>query len=958
MGYVRSNSGGTALNANVSSFELYWGARIAAGDCVVVKIVWQTAHGSGSLNVTDLALNLYNRVLQVEDGTSGLFIECWVALDVEGGNIGPVVATYTGSDSIHDIAMTIADYSNVLDVAAYDTSSAAWQGLGPLVTSVTKGYAAEILMGIGVSRYNDSALRPGPIGEALALNNVQPPYGTGWQSRESCLVFESIYTWDLQSNDPVGTVVEFSVSPIGTIQSFTSIGCAIIALKVQGQPLAPGNAWLMIDEPGMGLTDRTGYLDFSDTGSGSHSFTNTLNERGTSTIPLRIAGTDPYIPTIGASVYEYDLNLAGSFIVFAGTISQYDVTWEDDAGNRVITITVVSFEQCFDAIRVPPQTLYYDTAANMFAYLYNTYCGGVPVALGITNATFQVYKLDINWDTVGSLFKKLATLASANWGIDLSTLTVYIKPPDTTAAPFAITPSQILFDSIKWNQDRTDFRTRQIVRLSLDAFSDSSELFPVPSSFYSSHIPFYVNLLRPAQTITNAWLTNNVQNSASGTFTGIPAPGDTIIINYPQSGSIYNWVPDAPWQVGQVIIDPAGNVQKCTQGNSNGQTTKLGGTAAALTQIPSGDPGWNDALGGETTDGAIIWTCLGPTGAGGLGGSTYTWVTTLANTVTPPVLPNNAIWGLVKIGNTIGECMQNLVDAINCNNYTRGSTFSWPTWENPLVNASTAGSPADTIMIVNKSAGSGFIASLMSTGTAFSWDTAETSGGTSPFGTIALAVAENGSSNTSNLYYTPGSLIVAVASIPTGVSGTPSRLQIQYQRADGDTIVCEDTALVALRAAVENGTGNYQCLIDDTSNTSNASGLQECQAALSAYSLIPVKFRLTTMVAGLLTGQYLSPTLAIPAALAALIALGGAVYLIQEISGEFVPVRPYADPFVPGAGHFRYTLTLYNVSQIYTYLAFWENMGSGGGGSTSSSSGGLLASQPNNSNAGGISYPS
>ena len=101
----------------------------------------------------------------------------------------------------------------------------------------------------------------------------------------------------------------------------------------------------------------------------------------------------------------------------------------------------------------------------------------------------------------------------------------------------------------------------------------------------------------------------NTQNHALGTFTGQPLPGDTISIGYPQSGSIYNWIPNAPYGVGQIIVDPANHIQSATQAGTSGAT----------------QPSWDDT-GGTTSDGPespelpgfvgnVVWQDLGLSGA-------------------------------------------------------------------------------------------------------------------------------------------------------------------------------------------------------------------------------------------------------------------------------------------------------------------------------------------------------
>src|ERR1019366_4496140 len=323
------------------------------------------------------------------------------------------------------------------------------------------------------------------------------------------------------------------------------------------------------------------------------------------------------------------------------------------------------------------------------------------------------------------------------------------------------------YDSGSYQLNRQDYRNRQILRISLDAFAQSAELLGAGS------IPQSFVLIRPAATVTNAWLTKNTQNTAVGTFSGNPSPGDTITIGYPQTGSIYNWVPNAPYAIGQAIVDPSNHIQRVTvQGTSGGA-----------------QPSWNDT-GGTTSDGpgtpikpnfngAVVWQDEGLSGPGGVGASVYTFVAALDNTQ----------WGQVLIGPDAATTCYNLGNAINNNQQLAvndpqlvGNVYSWPTWENPVVNADNTNGGV-TITVRSKTSGAGYIASLSASSSAFSWSAGSTNGGATNPGTYPLQIATNGSSNTANIYYTPGSRVVALASLPSGLSSISGySLAIQYQR--------------------------------------------------------------------------------------------------------------------------------------------------------------------------------
>lgn len=894
MAYVQSISGASAHNANLTQFTLTFPNVTASGNAIVVDLLYRTA--SGTMNVVDGAGNSFTKIFSQVSGS--FRAECWYSVNiVKGVGVDTVYAEF--SATINDIAMAIHEYANIMNVLPVDTDSPVIGVNLSQNAQITTGYDTELLHAFGAT----SPATGGSATDPITLQDSNSP----WILREHASGgFEQIITFDMQFTQPLGStpfIVMNSVSDFAP-----TFAVCLIAFKVPPSPLSPGAAWLIINEPVIRYTDRSSYIHL---GGSSQSFSNILRQRGTANLTLYVKAGDTYQPTLGTQCFLYDRNNSGSTLVFAGTIDVMKISWLGTAGDRLIALSIVSFEQCFDALLVPPQTFYYQTAGEIFTSLYNSLCGGVPVVSGIVNASFVINSITCNWERLSDIFGQLATAASCVWGIDLATLSVFLQPISASPSPYTLHTSQVLWDSNEWEQNRQDFRDRQIIRISLDAFAQSAELFT-----WSGTIPATFTLMRPAETVTFAWLTKNTQNTATGTFTGNPNDGDTVTIGYPSSGSIYNWAPNAPYAIDQVIVDPANHIQRCTQAGHSG-----GGDSM---------PSWNDT-GGNTNDFQVVWLDLGLSGPGGIGASVYTFKNVL----------DNRVWGQVLISPFPGQTNQNLADAINSNQTVAGQAFSWPTWENPLINADRPNGVALTLTIRNKSAGQGYIASLLDSASNFSWSAGQTSGGVTTFGTVSIQVAAQGSSNTANLYFTPGSAVVSVASVPSGFSGS-GFLQVQYQRAASDCIVVEDTALVNLRAAIENGTGKYQQLVSDTSNTSNTSGLQKAQAALLAFSTIPISFRFKTLVRGLAPGQLLSISFSnLPVGINTIFSNG--TYVVQEIQGDIIPTKqPLDSASAPGAGRFEYTVMVINVSQIFDYLEFWQQLGGSGGGGSVNSGQGLL----------------
>lgn len=686
------------------------------------------------------------------------------------------------------------------------------------------------------------------------------------------------------TNDANGTVIGFVAMPSVSV------------------PPVPGTAWLVINEPIGGLTDQTARLDFSGDSGG---FQLMMRQRGTADIPIRVAANDSYSPTIGSEVFLYDVGPTATTLVFVGTIDTIPLTWDGVKGYRTYHCTAVSLEQCLDAILVPPQAFLNVTAGYIVTTLFNALMTGSPITLGTISGGSTIPSLVISdYTPLSDIISQLATSSQFVWYVDPATQQLEFHVPSLTTAPFSLVTQDINWDSMKWEQNRQDFRDRQIVQISQNAFANSSELFAPngTANFTLRELP---------NQVVAAWVTKNTQNTAVGTFTGLPADGDTVTISYPASGSTYNWAALSPYVLNQIIIDPAGHVQKVTTAGTSG----------------AAQPTWN-ASGSTTVDGTVIWTDQGISGGGSFADTVYTFKSAI----------DNREWGQVLIGATAAACATNLVYALNASESHRGVEYSMPTWENSLLNADAP--VAGVFTVRNKSAGQGYIAALSESATNFSWSAALTSGGSTTLGTEVLQVAVEGTSNTANLYYTPGSASVELASVPGGPSlpiTAPWYLQVEYTRLGADCIVVENTALVAERAAIEHGTGKYQQKTSDTNNTSAPTGLLAAQQALEAYSTLPVSFTFDTYFPGLTPGQYLTINMSdLPVGIAALV---NGDYVIQEVRGKLIEVDTYLDPdgmpMGANAGHYVYTVTVINVGVIGSYLDFWAGLGGSGGGSSS-----------------------
>ena len=487
-----------------------------------------------------------------------------------------------------------------------------------------------------------------------------------------------------------------------------------------------------------GLTDESHRLHY---GEGPHglggkettAFHSMLKQRATAEIAVSVPAGDSWLPQKGWQVYLYDVTANDQDCVFSGTIETIQTSWWGSNGDRLLSLSCVSFRQVLDSIRVFPGRLYQQqTAGYIFSDLL-TLAAGSPIVAGniSTGPTIDILLFD-GLPTIADCFNKLCAIEAVQfvWDIAPGTNIISFGPPGLFPSPFTIQKPDVLFECFDLISTRTDFRDRQAISIDFGAFGNSNDVFVGADQKSFA-------LRTPAHEVVAAFITKNTQNTATGTFTGQPAAGDQVTVNYPSSGSIYNWAASSPYYVGQVIVDPNGHLQRVV-------TASTPGGYSVPNAAPSGGsmPTWND-LGGLTNDGTYLqWQDMGATGLGGpYQATTYTFVNSLDNTQ----------WGQVLIGSSAAQTCQNLVDAINSAfpysvNVTlsplvaagrgAGYGFSLPTWENPLVSADQPSGLSFTIR--NQNPGQGYIATIGASSTAFSWSGVQTSGG-------VLSIAFDGS---------------------------------------------------------------------------------------------------------------------------------------------------------------------------------------------------------------------
>lgn len=923
-------------------------ASVSSADLTTVTVTLDNACTPGNvLLIEAYYTSISGSFIGCQPGTFNgdtLFPQYWLAsfifgvsdqiIDPRSGNL---LVCQTGGTS--DSSMPI--FNTTVGGLTTD-NTVVWRTLSPGGVSATP----PIMYGIGSGSYAfRSAATVGASGNNAITFSFEGPSGGGIQSfndivialseyKAGCAPGDAVQVYSLSGNltDPIPVVTPTLITPTNYLH-LCVLTHAYFAVPVSAvRPLLPASlpaAWYVANEPGIGLTDRSAYL-YCGQGT-KHSGNLQARQRGNWSYTLIVAEGNSYEPTLFQPVYFYDDPPAGYQIVFSGIVQSFKDRQIARDGWRYIDVTAVSLEAIFDTVYVSqPQEYVNQTCGFILTDLFTRFESGSPVTLGTVQAgaTLPIFNAPMG-TKLSDLWTQLATTSEFTWNVNAQTQQFFFGAPTAVAAPFAISSGGVMWDTIAHGTDGSDYRNRQGVRLSFDAFSHSMEYFTG-----SGQKSF--TLARPVKQVVAAYVTLSTPNHATAALSGQPSPGDTFTVG-PASGV---WQATHTYAIGGVIVDNAGFVQKITTVGS----PPLSGSSYPFTSA-------SEITGATTTDGNNIWTCQGPLGLG-TGASTYTWTATLDNTQ----------YGQVLIGANVAASIQNAADALNANAAVRGTTFSLPTWENSQINALSVTGTGFTAQ--QKAAGSGWVASLSATGTAFSWSAPQTSGGTSPQGsvgpnegaTISIQVYAQGTSTAApGLAYTEGSAVVNLAT-PLN-SGT--NLNVEYTRTDGDVIECERTDLVTAVAATSHGTGKFQQITDQSSlgliSTNALAGLQLCQQALSSYDVPPEDVELEILVPGILPGQLLTVDLTgywslLNTSLSPLVIQ----WYVEEVRVEYVQGITGQSPWMnqigaPGGGHYRYTLHLINVSQIGSYLDWWMGLGGGSSGGSSgplaATSGGALATQ-------------
>ncbi len=253
-------------------------------------------------------------------------------------------------------------------------------------------------------------------------------------------------------------------------------------------------------------------------------FSRPLNARGTASCTLKIKPGDSYMPAVGQDFYIED----GATRVFGGSIDQIQKTRLSDHGGWILDISAVSNERKLDKRMVGPQTYKNMYAGDIVIDIVTNYAAGESIGLGTIEQGALIPKIVYDYVNVSDALDELAKASNFIWFLDPDS-NLYFIERTTIAAPFPLTGADIINAAqgsrLTITLNRADFRDREYIRVSFNAFTPDVELFAGDGATTS------FDLSRPVNRVESMTLTTNTRASVSGTFSGAPANGETIRIN-------------------------------------------------------------------------------------------------------------------------------------------------------------------------------------------------------------------------------------------------------------------------------------------------------------------------------------------------------------------------------------------------------------------------------------------
>ena len=200
-----------------------------------------------------------------------------------------------------------------------------------------------------------------------------------------------------------------------------------------------------------------------------------IGQRGTCTLPLIVGPGDQFSPQVGEAIEIFD---PATTRVWAGTIEDVEVSWYGDDGWHLVTVTGISYEALFDTAQVDKLQYTATAAGTIFAALFAA-SGVTAVSLGTVDAGATIASIQVT--RISDAFATLALQSNTVWGVDPATMTLYFRAPDAVSAPWTMGAKDMVWETMKWKQSRSDFRSSQVIQLPDGSSQNSLSNTPNPS---------------------------------------------------------------------------------------------------------------------------------------------------------------------------------------------------------------------------------------------------------------------------------------------------------------------------------------------------------------------------------------------------------------------------------------------------------------------------------------------
>jgi len=292
------------------------------------------------------------------------------------------------------------------------------------------------------------------------------------------------------------------------------------------------------------------------------SFTATMGQRGTCSVPLCLDADNSYDPQIGdyLEIFELDPSDDSSFRVWAGTTDTRQLTYIDDAGLTIADLTGVSLEQFYDTQMAPAQEFNATDAGAIATALFNSTANPFGITLGTVDSGVSINNRVFDGKTsIWSGIAQLATDSNVIAYIDPRDLKFYFHARDTRPAPWELTSGEIFTTgtfgtSFRYKQSRADFRDKQVIQTVPNTLPPSGVVFTGDGATLAFTLP------GPATQVISATVTLSTQATATGTLATNLANGDTLTIG----GQVYTAVTAIDNTVANQIFIGAANTDTAT----------------------------------------------------------------------------------------------------------------------------------------------------------------------------------------------------------------------------------------------------------------------------------------------------------------------------------------------------------------------------------------------------------